>query len=134
MTQPKDNSGGAEGTTTCNYNHATTPAGGLFLPSSVATSPASCASMKYDAGGRMTDSYTGLPATGANDTCAGDESGKHNHIDYYSDSDSIVERGNLPCSAYGPEANESDIDGKGNWTWYTSGVDDAQDQAPRRRS
>ena len=122
VTQPKDESGGAdgtEGTTTFDYTHANTPAGGSFLPSSVATSSASCSSMAYDTGGKMTDTYTGLAATGADSTCAGDTDGKHSHVDYFSDDNATVEIRNLPHYAYGPEAKGSGAGPDDDWTWYT---------------
>ena len=119
VTQPKDDSGGAAdsaGTTSFDYAHTNTVAGGSFLPSSVATSSASCSSMKYDAQGKMTDTYTGLAGTGADSTCAGDTSGKHNHVEYFADDDTTVEIRNLPHYAYGPEARTGE---EGDWTWYT---------------
>ena len=102
--QPKDDDTNSKTPGTTSFDYATdknTVAGGEFLPSSTATTASSCSSMNYDTKGNLTDTYTGMAATSGQSTCSGKTSGRHNHVEYYKESDGDTVKF-LPKSAYGP--------------------------------
>jgi RHS repeat-associated protein len=130
VTQPKDDasSSNTAGTTTFDYAHTNTVAGGSFLPSSVSTSSASCSSMAYDDNGNMTDTWTGMSGTGTNNTCSADHSGKHHEVVYFDKDTTPALLRYLPHYAKSPESTGSGQGPDDDWTWY--GYYDAATDAP----
>jgi RHS repeat-associated protein len=86
VTEPKDDSDSAAGTTTYGYDNASTSDGGKWLPMTQADSSGKCSTYKYDGKGRTSDSYTGFASTSGDASgCTAGSGAAHFHKEYNDD-------------------------------------------------